>query len=230
MSVKLTGCDMSRYNLLNIDCDYKEEIDFVMLRIGGFEKDGNPYKDSTFEEKYNLLFGKVDIGCYYVVDNSLYQQNINVVKQHLLSLLQEKNYQFTMPIAIDFEANAKDSKYDGNTKAIAEICKFLEHNNYYAIIYSASYLGFKQLLNVEDLKLYDKWVAAWSTTPPDMQCGMWQYTNTGRLSCVQGVVDLDVAFYDYPNIIKNKGLNNLSYYCCGHSECKDCANIQCKRL
>jgi GH25 family lysozyme M1 (1,4-beta-N-acetylmuramidase) len=36
---------------------------------------------------------------------------------------------------------------------------------------------------------------------------MWQYTARGRVNGVNGDVDCDIAYKDYPEIIKGAGLN-----------------------
>jgi len=38
---------------------------------------------------------------------------------------------------------------------------------------------------------------------------MWQYTSTGRIDGINGYVDRDIAYKDYPQIIKDNNLNDL---------------------
>lgn len=40
-------------------------------------------------------------------------------------------------------------------------------------------------------------------------CDMWQYSSTGSVAGISGNVDLDVAYVDFPSIIKNGGYNNF---------------------
>lgn len=39
--------------------------------------------------------------------------------------------------------------------------------------------------------------------------GLWQYSWTGNISGIDGDVDLDYAYQDYPKIIKQAGLNGF---------------------
>lgn len=38
---------------------------------------------------------------------------------------------------------------------------------------------------------------------------MWQYSSNGNVSGINGKVDLNYAYKDYPSIIKNMNLNSL---------------------
>lgn len=79
-------------------------------------------------------------------------------------------------------------------------------NGYVPMLYTnADYLSryFDASLTVD----YDVWLAQWPTGTPNLSkpprtCGIWQYANDGVVPGVtQNVVDLDVAYIDYPSII-----------------------------
>ena len=61
------------------------------------------------------------------------------------------------------------------------------------------------------LKKYDIWVAHWYVSKPTYngEYGVWQYSSIGKVSGINGNVDLDYVYKDYPNLIKNKQLNHL---------------------
>ena len=40
--------------------------------------------------------------------------------------------------------------------------------------------------------------------------GVWQYSSTGKVDGINGCVDMDYCYKDYPTIIKSKGLNGYS--------------------
>ena len=66
-------------------------------------------------------------------------------------------------------------------------------------------------INSSKLDRFDKWVAQWnSTCTYKKDYGMWQYSDKGKVNGIKGNVDLNYAIYDYLNIIKNAGLNNLN--------------------
>ena len=39
---------------------------------------------------------------------------------------------------------------------------------------------------------------------------MWQYSSTGKVNGINGSVDLDYSYIDYPAVIKAAGLNGFS--------------------
>ena len=66
------------------------------------------------------------------------------------------------------------------------------------------------LIKEELLPKYDLWLAQWSIAAPSVSCGIWQYSSTGKIDGIDGNVDLDVSYKNYPEIMKPKGLNGFS--------------------
>ncbi len=55
------------------------------------------------------------------------------------------------------------------------------------------------------------WLAEWRTTKTYTGAhGIWQYTDKGAVNGIVGDVDLDIAYKDYPTIIKKAGFNGYS--------------------
>ena len=64
----------------------------------------------------------------------------------------------------------------------------------------------------DDIKnRYAVWTAHYGVNKPSYSgnYGMWQKSSTGRISGINGDVDLNEAYADYPGIIKNAGLNGF---------------------
>ena len=60
------------------------------------------------------------------------------------------------------------------------------------------------MLEIDRLKDYDKWVARYGSNPQFVkEYGMWQYSDDNNL-------DKDIAYKDYPSIMKSKGLNGFA--------------------
>ena len=58
---------------------------------------------------------------------------------------------------------------------------------------------------------YDIWLAQWADAPSyGGKYGMWQYTSSGKTDGITGNTDMDLAFKDYPNIMRANGLNGFS--------------------
>ena len=92
---------------------------------------------------------------------------------------------------------------------VRSFCGRIEDRGYFSMFYSNrnfidTYLG-------NDLrKRYALWYARYSENFDGTNCGIWQFTNQGRIPGIRGDVDLDRGFTDYPSLIRRAGLNHLS--------------------
>lgn len=130
-----------------------------------------------------------------------------------------KPYQLELPVCFDFEydsvAYAKKNGVSVDKKLATALvhafCGTIENAGYYAMNYTN-----KDFLSryFDDTTLkYDLWIAAWTNKPdpnnPPRECGIWQYTSKGSVPGINGNVDMDYVYKDYPAIIKKAGLNKL---------------------
>ena len=114
----------------------------------------------------------------------------------------------------DLESTSPKDK-SGATEAVRAFCNILEDAGYYAMIYASDISGFKERLSVDMLIGYDKWVARYGSNPTyTKKYGIWQYSSTGNIRGIQGKVDLDRAYKDYPAIIKAHHLNGFRRQLC----------------
>ena len=84
----------------------------------------------------------------------------------------------------------------------------LEAAGYWVGLYmSASPLS--SYVTDEIKKRYAIWVANYGVSKPSYAgaYGIWQYSSTGKIDGISGNVDLDYSYVDYPEKIKEKGLN-----------------------
>lgn len=205
--MELKGADLSRWNYVYNYELVAKELDFVILKAGG--SDAGFYKDGSFEQKYNR-FSKlfVPMGAYYFVGKDFYGKGAGVADAKRF-LDQVKDKRFEYPLFLDIETTSPARKDEATTAAIW-FCETLEEAGYYASIYASDISGFKDRLDISRLVSYDKWVARYGSRPKYVpKYGMWQATSSGRVEGIQGNVDIDYAFYDYPAIIKKAGLNHL---------------------
>ncbi len=64
---------------------------------------------------------------------------------------------------------------------------------------------FNNKLNDSRLDKYDKWLAEWKSNPTYKKSfGIWQYSSKGQIPGINGNVDLNISYKDYPSIIKGK--------------------------
>ncbi len=92
---------------------------------------------------------------------------------------------------------------------IITFCGGLEKAGYYAALYSNPDWLYNRLER-ERLTRFDLWLAEWRTVKKyPYACGIWQYSQRGKVDGISGDVDLDYAYKNYPTIIKGKGLNGF---------------------
>lgn len=196
-------------------------IQFAILRCGytTYGKSKKKYVDRYFENNYKICkeIG-LPIGVYYyscATSETEAKEEANFV----LSLI--KNKKFEYPVVIDTEDNHNINKSTNSpvsqasigkyklTPLIKTFCEIIESKGYYVSIYASTY-WFKNNLILEDLKLYDKWIAQWSkTVSVSYKYGMWQYSSQGTVNGLSDNIDLDYAYLDYPEIMKKNGLNGF---------------------
>lgn len=205
------GIDVSRWQGKINWCEASkdDQVKFVIAKIGG--SDGGLYTDSQFINNYMGCKGhNIPIGCYFFMgcDCNTEERGRNLAS-NILAML--RGYQFEYPVYIDVEGTAITQR-DGVTDAVFTICDIIEKAGFYVGIYGSDVSTFKDRLNKDQLTRFDKWVARYPLTSNltvIKNCGMRQYSSTGRVKGMSGNVDLDVAYYDFPTIIKTKHLNGF---------------------
>jgi len=126
----------------------------------------------------------------------------------VVKILKGKTFEY--PIAFDIEDKVQ---LDLPKKTLTEMCKafcsVLEKAGYYVCIYSyKSFLTDK--LDMTALKDYDVWLSQFNTEVTYKgKYGMWQYARRGKVNGIDGNVDMDYAYKDYPSIMKSAGLNGF---------------------
>jgi len=219
------GIDISEWQgNLNID-DFRKikdaGIEFIMLRCGytSYGKSKTKYIDRYFEQNYmNCKLVGIPVGVYYYSCATTIEEGIEEAN-FILDIIKDK--QFEYPISIDTEDNHNINDINNTdvsqasigktllTLIISTICKTIEDSGYYASIY-ASTSWFRNNLILSDLIEYDKWIAQWSDTVNFTEkYGMWQYSSMGNVDGIEGNVDLNYAYLDYPLLMKTNGLNGF---------------------
>lgn len=207
--MKLVGVDVSKYNRYP---DWKKAkadgVQFAILRLGSGYNGG--YVDKTFEYNYREC-KKAGIGVGVYVASYL-----NISAEIDMTLKALKGKQLEYPVYFDIEDFSLGGRRYTNTQLTnytVRYCSEVERAGYYVGIYSnKAFLDSR--LYWERIKKYDIWIAHWNKgVNYNGKYGMHQYTNKGQWrgiwSTGEGGVDTNWCFVDYPNIIKNAGLNGF---------------------
>lgn len=206
--MSFAGIDVSRWQG-NIDWNAvkKSGVNFAILKAGG--SDDGFYTDSKFEENYkNAKVVGMPLGAYYFVGPGCKSKNDGIADaKRFIDILKGK--QFEYPVYIDFESPSTSNKA-GNTDACIGFCETMEAAGYYCGIYASDISGFVDRLDQTKLSKFDKWVARYGSKPTATpEYGMWQHTSESKIAGINGNVDANIAYKDYPTIIKNGNFNGF---------------------
>lgn len=188
------GIDISKWQG-NVDFQKLKEanVEFVMIRLGyqtGFGKE--LVLDKYYEQNIKLAnkYG-IKAGVYfysYAKNTNDAKKQAEFIKKHI------KNYKIDMPIAFDFEdwknvEKAKLSIYDINKNAKTFLDE-IKKDGYQVLNYGSKYY----LENIWDID-YPAWLAHYTgKTNYSKDYKMWQLTENGLISGVQGFVDVNVLY------------------------------------
>jgi hypothetical protein len=135
--------------------------------------------------------------------------------QQCLSII--KPYKVEYPICFDLEYDTIRYASDNgvtigkalSTAFVKAFCTAVEQAGYYAMNYTnQDYI--RNMLDMDALSGFDLWYAWYNANCNRDDAGLWQYTSSGKVPGINGNVDLNIAFKDYPAIIKSAGLNGFS--------------------
>ena len=188
-------------------------IQFAILRLG-FGSDIASQDDVYFEinvqgcENVGLPWGA------YLYSYALNLEDAKSETQHALRLLNGKKPEY--PVFFDMEDadGYKAKRGMPSNQGLVDICKTfllgIEEAGYYASLY-ASLSWLNNQLNSNELDRFDKWVAQWNTSCAYKKpYGIWQYSDSGKVDGINGNVDMNIAYTNYPEVIKKSGLNGFT--------------------
>lgn len=187
-------------------------VKFAMIRLGYGSADGKSCGiDSYFEKNVaNAVKAGVEIGCYFYS----YATSVAAAKKeaaYVVSVLNKYKGVFTYPVAFDLEDKTQQGL--GKTVLTDMVIAFgdaIEKAGFYASLYS-NLNWLKNYLDDSRLARFDHWLAQWTSVPSYSGAfGMWQNSSAGSVSGINGNVDTDIAYKDYPTIIKGNKLNGFT--------------------
>ena len=201
----MKGIDVSVHNG-NIDWQKVKNagIDFAILRAGYGRLASQ--KDERFEQNYSgAKAAGIPIGAYWY-SYAMSEDEARLEADVFLSIIKGKQFEF--PVYYDVEEKKQFAL--GKEKVSAIMRAFLERveaAGYFAGLYgSASSLTTHTADNIKSR--YTIWLAHWvDKTSYGGAYGIWQHSEKGRVDGINGNVDLDIGYKDFPTIIKGKGLN-----------------------
>lgn len=201
----IKGIDVSKHNgSIDFNKVKAEGYDFVIIRAGYGKS--ITQKDKLFEEHYaGARAAGLDIGVYWY-SYAIKPEEAKLEALACLDVIKGKRFEY--PIYFDLEEAKQLATGKNNCTALVEaFCSEVQKKGYYVGLYcSRSHLQthIKQ-------EIYDKyaiWCAEYNSKCNfTSSYGMWQKSAYGQVDGINGNVDLDECYIDYPQIIKATGLN-----------------------
>ncbi len=193
------GIDVSKHNGTIDWAKVKAAgVQFAMLRAGYGRYDNQ--KDERFESNYKgATAAGIPVGAYHYS----YATTAEQAKQEaevFLGWIKGKN--LTYPVAFDIE-NKKQANLGVSliSDIIRAFCETVEAAGYYVVVY-ANKDWLTNRIDADCKSRYDIWLAQWTSQPTYTgSYGMWQYTSDGAVDGIAGMVDMNIAYKDYPSII-----------------------------
>lgn len=197
-----TGIDVSKWQGTINWAAAKNDIGFAILRAGY----GQNNIDETFKRNADEC---TRLGIPFGVYWFSYAYNVDRAKREAQYCIEAvKRYKLDYPIAFDFEYDSVNyaAKHGVTiTKQLASdmtraFCEEIRAAGYTPVVYAnPDYLS--RYFDADIASRYDIWLAQWPKNPdvnnPSRECAMWQYSNSGSVSGINGRVDMNVCYKDY---------------------------------
>lgn len=194
----LHGIDVSQWQgIIDWKQVKKAKIEFAMIRAGY----GKNNVDTRFYQNADgASKAGIPIGVYWFS----YAWNERMAREEaVFAVAMAKRYKITWPIAFDLEYDTIDyAKKNGViiTKNLATsmakaFCEEVKEQGYIPMIYS-NYDFLMRYLDIDRLP-YALWYAQYASVSSVQKKAIWQYSSVGRISGIEGNVDLDYGYIDY---------------------------------
>ena len=180
-------------------------IDYAILRCG-YGSDITSQDDSQFArniaecEKVGMPYGIY----LYSYANSVAKAQSEA--EHVLRLI--GGHKPLYPIYYDLEDSATGQCSNALILEMAKIfVNTLEEKGYWVGIYANKHWNTSYLTDAW-YNTKARWVAQYnSKCTYSGEYGMWQYSSKGRVDGIEGNVDMNYCYVDYPTLMKTSGLN-----------------------
>ena len=207
--MEFKGIDVSKWQgNINWNEVKKDGTEFAIIREGYGRKSPNQI-DKKFKENYEgAKAAGIPVGLYHYS----YADSADDAKHEAEFCLENiQGMRFEHPICFDIEDRIMLSLSNRQrTDIVKTFCSEIEKAGYYAMFYcNLNWLN-NYLYKEELLPKYDLWLAQWNVAAPAVSCGIWQKSDKGYITGISGNVDIDISYKNYPEIMKQKGLNGFS--------------------
>lgn len=173
----------------------KGKIDGAIIRCG-YGSDKVKQDDERFKENVEAC---IQLGIPFGVYLYSYARTVEAAKSeaaHVIRLLKPYKGKLSFPVYYDLE---EAGTQNGAAERAIVFGDIIEAEGYWCGIYANQYWWQKFLKN--KLDRFTKWVAKYSNDKPVGISGtydIWQYTSDGKLDGINGRVDMNFCYRDFP--------------------------------
>lgn len=205
----LNGIDVSKHNG-TIDwaaVKASGKVDFAILRAG-YGKSVTQ-RDVQFERNYaEAKAAGIPIGTYWY-SYAITPAEAAAEAAVFLQVIAGKSFEY--PVYLDIEEDKALATGKKNVSAIVKaFCSVMEKAGYWCGVY-ASRAKVQSYFDEDTQKRYALWIAEWgSKLNYAGEAGMWQCSEKGSIPGINGFVDLDICYVDYPECIRAAGKNGYA--------------------
>ena len=177
----------------------KNHIDGAIIRCG-YGSDIADQDDKRFVQNVESC---IQHGIPFGVYLYSYAKTIEQAKSeaaHVLRLIEPYKNKLSYPVYYDLEESGTENGAVERAKVFGEI---IESKGYWCGIYANQYWWRTYLK--DGLDKFTKWVAKYSNEKPSGISGtydIWQYSSTGSVPGIDGNVDMNICYRDFPAAIK----------------------------
>lgn len=203
-----TGIDVSVHNGVIDWAKVKAAgVEFAIIRAGYGKVISQ--KDAQFERNYAGATAQgIPVGAYWYS----YAHNPAEAAAEALTFIKViEGKRFEYPVWFDIEEKSALATGRANCSAMCRaFCEEMERHGYWVGIY-ASRSVIESYIDAETQERYAIWAAEWgSKLRYHGTAAIWQNSETGRVSGINGNVDTDICYVDYPTNIKAAGKNGFA--------------------
>lgn len=201
------GIDVSKYQG-NIDFAKvkKSGVDFVIIKAGHGRYASQ--KDPYFEQNYkNAKSAGLHIGAYWY---SYAESAADAVQEAKVCMSVIKGKQFDFPIFFDLEERSQFNRGRSFCDSLVKaFCGELEKSGWFTGLY-ISRSPLQNYISASVAKRYALWIAEYNNKCNySGEYGMWQNSSSWKVNGINGNVDHDYCYVDYPAKIKSGGFNGF---------------------
>ena len=200
-TISRKGIDVSRYQG---DIDWEQVagdgVAYAMIRLGirGYSE-GTLVLDENYEANMQgATTNGIEVGAYFFTQAT---SDAEALEEAQFVIENLAPYQVKFPVVLDVEAvgsgnaRTKNLTVEERTQYAITFCEAVKAAGYTPMIYG-NLKTFMLMLDLEQLEGYEKWFAAYDTSKIyfPYAFSIWQYTDKGSVSGINGEVDLNITF------------------------------------